>query len=317
MVVIRTAHPDELPVVGRVTYEGFGHGSGTRREPDPDRLALLLDAAARAAGGDLLVALDDMGTIIGTASLLRADSPLSRQAVAGEAELRLLAVLPAARRMGAGLALMVEAIRRAEAWGAGALVLDTGPNNVRSQRLYHSLGFDRVPERETQISSSGAPLAVFRYPLDDPHGLVVRLSSGESRAGAVKFWSRATSRAPNPLRQPAPSCPALDEVDVWRVEDRSRTRLHAVALTHRLRFPDDDGSSDDGSPDDGSSSSGSSDDTVAPASVLAAVENPIAIDPAADAAAVGSTVSRLSKVLAHGGLTIAQRQRADASPIHG
>lgn len=312
MVVIRSAHPEELQTIGRVTYEGFGHGSANRGEPTPDRLALLLDAEARAAGGDLLVALDGTGTIIGTASLLRADSPLSRQAIAGEAELRLLAVLPAARRMGAGLALMVEAIARASAWAAGALVLDTGPGNVRSQRLYHSLGFDRVPRRETQISSGGAPLAVFHYPLNDPHGLVLRLSTGESRAEAIEFWRRQSRRRSGSIQTLA-SPPVLDGVDVWRVEDRSRTRLHAVVLTHRLGLPDDhsNGGTSTGSTSSGgtSLSGGTSPGVLTPAAVLAAAADPVAIDPAGASTAVRAAIDRLLGILAHGGLAVPGRRR--------
>lgn len=161
---IRLARPDEHAVVGEVTYLGFGHGEPGATQPDPQRLALLTNAAARAAAGDLLVAVeDDIGRIVGTASLLRPDSALVRQSRGGEAELRLLAVLPEARRRRLGWALMQEALARARAWGVPALVLDTGPTNFRSQRLYHRLGFERRPERETIPASRGGNLAVFRY----------------------------------------------------------------------------------------------------------------------------------------------------------
>ncbi|BDZ51305.1 hypothetical protein GCM10025867_35460 [Frondihabitans sucicola] len=174
-LVVRVAEATEWATVGDVTYRGFTHGSPGRAEPTEARLRLLRDAEGRAASGDLLVAVDETeGTIIGTASLLRADTDLTRQSQNGEAELRLLAVVPEARRRGVARALMLEAIRRARAWGAPALVLDTGPANTASQALYASLGFDRVTERETQPSSSGGLLAVFRYALtgsDDERGV--------------------------------------------------------------------------------------------------------------------------------------------------
>ena len=110
---IRTATPDEWDEVADVSYFGFNHGTPDSREPSAERLTLLRDAEARAASGDLLVAVDDeTGRILGTASLLRAGSPLTRQSRDGEAELRLLAVLPEARRRGIGRALMVAAIER-------------------------------------------------------------------------------------------------------------------------------------------------------------------------------------------------------------
>ncbi|MFD4958882.1 GNAT family N-acetyltransferase [Microbacterium sp. NPDC058389] len=166
-VSVRTARADEFDRVGEVTYLGFGHGEPGAIQPDTARLALLRDAASRAHSGELLVAVDETDRIMGTASLLRADSALVRQSRGGEAELRLLAVLPEARRRGIGEALMREAIARGRAWGAPALVLDTGPTNERSQRLYARLGFERLPERETVPASRGGFLAVFRYAYDD------------------------------------------------------------------------------------------------------------------------------------------------------
>jgi len=165
LVTVRTARSDEFDRVGEVTDLGFGHGEPGAAQPDPERLALLRGAAARAEAGDLLVAVEPEGRIVGTASLLRSDSALVRQSQGGEAELRLLAVLPGARRRGIGEALMTEAIARARGWGAPALVLDTGPANERSQRLYHRLGFDRLRERETIPASRGGYLAVFRLDL--------------------------------------------------------------------------------------------------------------------------------------------------------
>ena len=165
-LTVRSARPDEFERVGEVTYLGFGHGEPGARQPDPERLALPRGAAPRAEAGDLLVAVDAAGVILGTASLLRSGSALVRQSRDGEAELRLLAVLPEARRRGIGEALMVDAIDRARAWGAPALVLDTGPQNERSQRLYHRLGFERLPERETIPASRGGFLVVFRFPLE-------------------------------------------------------------------------------------------------------------------------------------------------------
>lgn len=317
MVVIRTAHPDEHHRIARVTYEGFGHGQPSRPDPDPDRLNLLLDAGARAASGDLLVAVDEAEAIIGTASLLRSGTALSRQAIDGEAELRLLAVLPTARRLGVGLGLMLEAINRVRLWGADALVLDTGPHNFRSQRLYHSLGFDRIPERESQMSSSGSPLAVFRYRLDDPDGLVARLSSGEAREVALRFWRRAIagsktslghSESPNDpewsfgLESPgqAESSDRLEHVDVWRVEEREERRLAAVVLTHRLRPHEEIHGS--GAP-------------VLADSVLAPVAQPIVIGPGTESAAVHAAITRLLSVLAHGRLAIPGREPAAARAV--
>lgn len=166
-MLVRVARPGEWQTVADVTYLGFNHGVPGAREPSAARLAQLQDTAGRAADGDLLVAQDQAsGEIVGTASLLRPGAGYCRQAAEGEAELRFLAVLPAARRRGIARDLMTEAIARARAWGATALVLDTGPQNAASQALYHGLGFARARERETKPASRGGTLVVFRYGFD-------------------------------------------------------------------------------------------------------------------------------------------------------
>ncbi len=88
---VRPAFEREWAEVAALTVAGF---DGPRR-PDAARLALLRDAAGRAASGTLLVAQDETsGALAGTASLLRAGTPYARLARPGEAELRLLASCP-------------------------------------------------------------------------------------------------------------------------------------------------------------------------------------------------------------------------------
>lgn len=158
---VRLARPDEHDAVGLVTFRGFGHDLPGARQPTQERRALLLDAAARATDGDLLVAVDSADRPVGTATLLPPGATLTRQARDREAEVRLLAVLPEVRRTGIARALMSAAINRARTWDVDAVVLDTGPQNTASQALYLQLGFERQPDRETQPSSSGGLLAVF------------------------------------------------------------------------------------------------------------------------------------------------------------
>ena len=54
-----------------------------------------------------------------------------------------LFVVPTARRVGAGRALLVAAADFARAQGAASLSLSTGVNNATAQRLYESLGWTR------------------------------------------------------------------------------------------------------------------------------------------------------------------------------
>ncbi|MBI9114440.1 GNAT family N-acetyltransferase [Sanguibacter suaedae] len=176
--VVREARADEHAEVGRVTQTGFDAGPyGVAT--DPDRVALLHDAAGRARDGALLVALGADGRIVGTASVLRPGTTYARNAADDEAELRLLTVLPEGRGRGVGALLVTEAVRHARSWGMRALVLDTGPTNP-ALRLYVRLGFVRVPERETTHVRGLGTLRFYSFPLVTPHGSDHRADAGDS-----------------------------------------------------------------------------------------------------------------------------------------
>ena len=184
---VRTARDDELDAVAALTERGFGAGP-YGPTTDPERLRLLRDAAGRAAAGDLLVAVDG-DRLLGTLSLLRPGTGYTRQARDDEAEVRLLTTDPDARGLGVGAALVAESITRARAWGVRALVLDTGPQNVASQRLYHRLGFERVVERETVVVPAGR-----RSPGRVPLRLRAHRSAGPARRAARVRPRRAAVR---------------------------------------------------------------------------------------------------------------------------
>ncbi|ALV45270.1 GNAT family acetyltransferase [Arthrobacter alpinus] len=160
--LIREAKEPELKEVGEVTYQGFDHHLPGADAPSPERAELLLDAAVRAREGILLVAVQpSSGILVGTATLLRSGSKLSRQARPGEYELRLLAVHPLARRSGLGWKLLKSSADLAAAAGARRLVLDTAVDNHRAQALYVKYGFVRRPERETPRPAPKVQLAVY------------------------------------------------------------------------------------------------------------------------------------------------------------
>ena len=163
---IRDATVQEVDAVGILTFQGFGHHLPGASEPDPARLELLLNAAARAREGRLLVAEDlSDGALVGTASVLPFGSSLARQAVKGEYELRLLAVLPRARRTGLGWKFLQASRAIAVAAGADRLVLDTADFNDTSQALYRKFGFVRRPERERLRAAPEPRLVVYTLDL--------------------------------------------------------------------------------------------------------------------------------------------------------
>jgi ribosomal protein S18 acetylase RimI-like enzyme len=133
-------------------YVGEGYSTASV-EPD------LRDVASRAHDGDVLIARDaDSGALLGTVSYLTSDSPQSQIAGAGEAELRLLAVAPKARRFGAGEALVGACIERASNAGLAALVLSTQPRQRAAHRLYERMRFRRDPLRDWGTESGGLRL---------------------------------------------------------------------------------------------------------------------------------------------------------------
>jgi ribosomal protein S18 acetylase RimI-like enzyme len=105
------------------------------------------------------------GKLLGTVMLepWSADSEISGGP--DEPEVRAFAVAPWAQGRGVGRALMLAAIDAAAASGARRLLLCTQPQMKTAQRLYHSLGFIRVPELDWS-PVPGVTLLGFSLPLD-------------------------------------------------------------------------------------------------------------------------------------------------------
>ena len=160
--LIREALPEEYEAVGQLTWEGFGYHLPGSRLPGEGRRASLINAGVRARQGVLLVAEDlETGQLVGTASVLPSGAELNEQAKEGESELKMLAVLPQARRSGLGSRLLDEAVRVARSKGALRLVLDTAVDNKSSHVFYIKYGFVRRTDRERKRPAPEVQLAVF------------------------------------------------------------------------------------------------------------------------------------------------------------
>ncbi len=81
------------------------------------------------------------------------------RAIAGEAEILTLAVLPGARRRGVGAALMRQAVETAKAAGARRLFLEAAEDNAAALALYASLGFQAVGRRAGYYRRPGRSVA--------------------------------------------------------------------------------------------------------------------------------------------------------------
>ena len=149
-VQVREAEAAELEAVGALTVDAYLAGDGLQDASEDGYVVQLRDAAARAAQAQLLVAVaPDLG-LVGTVTVCRSDSPWAEVAKDGEAELRMLAVTPAAWGRGVAEALVGDVTHRLRAEGVLRLVLVVLDANDAAHRLYRRLGFRRSPERDWQ-----------------------------------------------------------------------------------------------------------------------------------------------------------------------
>ena len=96
--------------------------------------------------------------------LARARDLIAR-AAGGEAEILTLAVAPAARRQGVGLALVAAAARHAQQLGAATMFLEVGVSNGAARALYARSGFREVGKRKAYYAAEGENALILRADL--------------------------------------------------------------------------------------------------------------------------------------------------------
>jgi len=146
--IIRDARTDELAAIGALTSDAYEVSSEFTGPFSAEYDAALRDAVGRASTATVLAAVDADGTLLGTATLARRDSPNAHVARGDEQELRMVGVDAAARDRGVGTALVEEAAFRAGLGGGSALVISVFDQNAPASRLYARLGFVRDPGRD-------------------------------------------------------------------------------------------------------------------------------------------------------------------------
>lgn len=86
----------------------------------------------------------------------------------GQADIQTIAVAPDARRHGIGRALMHALMVEARDRGAGELFLEVRDDNPAAQRLYDSLGFERIAVRPNYYQPDGVDAIVMRLTIPEP-----------------------------------------------------------------------------------------------------------------------------------------------------
>lgn len=164
-VIVRRALDEELEAVGELTAHAYLVDGLVRS----DYVNQLKDARRRAAATELLVAVDgDLegpAALLGAVAFVVAGTPYAEICHEGEAEFRMLAVAPEARRRGVGRLLARACIDRARASGASQVVICSSTAMPAAHRLYERLGFQRLPDRDWS-PGEGTQLIAFRLPLD-------------------------------------------------------------------------------------------------------------------------------------------------------
>lgn len=179
---MRPIRPDEYSTEALILRAAYAAGVyAAELEGNPEWERTERDTAGRNRDGRVLVAELD-GAIVGAASVLRGGTEYAKLATQGEAELRLVAVDPAAQGRGIGEALTRAGIEEALRLGASVLRLDTGIRNP-ARLLYAKLGFARTPATDALLPDLGYGASLtFEYPLQARDDIRVRLIHPDEHA---------------------------------------------------------------------------------------------------------------------------------------
>jgi GNAT superfamily N-acetyltransferase len=164
---IRPVRPHEHEALGDLTVAAYA-GIDPGVVDGDGYVGELRDVAGRVADAEVLVAVDDAGTVLGGVTYV--PGPYSTWAEFSEADgagIRMLAVAPEAQGRGVGEALSRACVDRARAAGRGQILLHSTDRMVAAHRLYERLGF----ARDTSLDWEPAPgfwLRGFRLRLDSP-----------------------------------------------------------------------------------------------------------------------------------------------------
>jgi ribosomal protein S18 acetylase RimI-like enzyme len=145
---VRVARPEEYAEAGEATAAAYREFA----RPDPDwreYLERIADIADRAERTTVLVAIEG-GRVLGSLTLelsARVERHGDRELDPDEAHVRMLGVLPSARRRGIARALMREAEAQALRGGKSRITLHTTQRMRAARSMYGTLGFERTQDR--------------------------------------------------------------------------------------------------------------------------------------------------------------------------
>lgn len=157
---IRAVRPEEHTEVANLTVAAYRHGGY-----DTDGYEELRDVAARASGAEVLVAVDDDGSVVGGVTFVPDHaSPYAEFDDEHACGIRTLAVHPDGQGDGVDEALIEECLQRARQLGRHQVILHSASTLTAAHHLYARLGFERDPNLDWWPNPS-VELLGFRRPL--------------------------------------------------------------------------------------------------------------------------------------------------------
>jgi ribosomal protein S18 acetylase RimI-like enzyme len=146
---IRQATPQEHTEAGRVTAAAYREFVAPGETLWEAYLTQIADVASRAERTRVMLAVED-GRIVGSATLEvdgRVDQEGDRPLEPHEAHIRMLGVDPSARGHGVARQLMAVCEETARSAGKTFMTLHTTSRMRGAQRMYASLGYERMEDR--------------------------------------------------------------------------------------------------------------------------------------------------------------------------
>ncbi len=149
---VRTARTSEYAAIADLTVTAYDALETNHSYAHQEYLPILRDVAGRAKDADVLVAIEDDGTVLGAVTLvLDSTSASAEWDDPHAAGFRMLAVALDARGRGIGRLLTQNCIDRAKAAGKHSLQIHSRDVMQSARRIYASMGFVRFPEIDFQV----------------------------------------------------------------------------------------------------------------------------------------------------------------------
>ena len=150
MDVRRLEPTDDMARAGSLVHQAYTELAGYPHDPEYD--ALVADVAARAHESDVVVALDDDGTIIGCLTFVpHCDSRDAEFDDVDAVGFRFFGVDPTAQGKGVGEAMVSWVFDEARRLGRRRVRIHTLAVMQRAQRLYQRMGFVREPSQDQLV----------------------------------------------------------------------------------------------------------------------------------------------------------------------